>query len=80
MGRISAFLALSILLARAPRVFAQTAGEAESVRGNPAEGEPSAELDDFEEFGDQKDEIPAKRVFDPLSGYNRVVFKFNDNF
>lgn len=40
----------------------------------PAEEEV---FDDFEEFGFQEEEVP-KPVFDPLRGYNRVMFHFND--
>jgi len=44
----------------------------------------AAGLDDFaafeDEFGEQAAEEGSPRVFDPLRGYNRVMFKVNDKF
>ena len=35
------------------------------------------ELDDFDEF---RDELEAEPLYDPLSGYNRIMTEFNDTF
>ncbi len=34
----------------------------------------------FDEFEDEFDAVPDLAVFDPLSGYNRAITKFNNNF
>ncbi|MBI4248729.1 MAG: VacJ family lipoprotein [Elusimicrobia bacterium] len=44
----------------------------------PQEQGEAAEFEGFEEFANGKEEGPAKKVFDPLSGYNRFMFHFND--
>ena len=50
--------------------------EPESEPEDSEEVESSDE--DFEEFDEEFDD--AEEVFDPLSGYNRVVYHFNDKF
>ena len=38
------------------------------------------EDDEFEEFAELSDEMEAEPVYDPLSGYNRVMTDINDKF
>jgi len=39
----------------------------------------AAGFDEFDnEFGPPKEEGPAKKIFDPLRGYNRLMYHFND--
>lgn len=45
--------------------------------------DPSIELDsdeDFDEFEDEFGALNGQEIFDPLSGYNRSVTRFNDKF
>jgi len=59
----------------------------EGIQGNPVAPAKTAdqdiasdEEDEFGEFEDEFGEIGSEPVFDPLSGYNRAMTRFNDGF
>jgi phospholipid-binding lipoprotein MlaA len=47
------------------------------IWGEDQKQQDDAVFSDFDEFGTQEEAV-SKPVFDPLRGYNRVMFKFND--
>ncbi|MEM7236101.1 MAG: MlaA family lipoprotein, partial [Planctomycetota bacterium] len=66
----------------APPPEALAAGESSNGEdGATNEAGDSEESDDFGEFDEFEDEFEAtEEVYDPLSGYNRAMFAFNDGF
>lgn len=71
---------LTIILLAGPFVWAQNAPDFLEDEEEEAASEEDDEFSDFEEeFGTDSAGSPFK-VFDPLSGYNRIMFKVNDKF
>ncbi len=73
---VLAVLSLFFTAAAQP-VNARQAAEVYAATNKAVEAESSSGFDDFDEFED-KDKEGDKKVFDPLSGYNRFMTGVND--
>ena len=71
-----AFRALSLVLLASCQTTGQDSRAAQTRESAPQELEG---FEEFDEFGDFEDEGQSE-VYDPLSGYNRAMFGFNDWF